>query len=125
MIFRSDLIVQDAVVDRDEPAFARPVRTSGAEIGLGTGLGSVSDDADSLDAGIPEREHDIAGRHFSHVLVELVSGPVRVLLRRPHEAPADFSPICLVLIDPPVPHRLTLPVTIRAFPVVAFGFYLR
>jgi hypothetical protein len=32
MVFWADLIVQDTVVDGDEPAFARPVRTCGAEV---------------------------------------------------------------------------------------------
>src|SRR5882672_2158775 len=46
-------------------------------------------------------------RHLPHVLVELIAGSVRVLLRGPHEAPANFSPERLILIDPPVPHRPT------------------
>jgi hypothetical protein len=33
IVFGADLVVQDAVVDRDEPPFARPVRTGGAEVG--------------------------------------------------------------------------------------------
>src|SRR6478672_2446791 len=53
-----------------------------------------------------KREHDIAGRHRPHVLVELISGAIRVVLRRPHEAPADLGPVRLVLIHPPITHRL-------------------
>ena len=104
MVFGADLVVQDTVVDRDESAFARPVRTGGAEVGLGAGLRSPGNDAHRLDARLAERQHDVAGRHFSHVLVKLVAGSVRVLLRRPHEAPAHFCPVRLVLINPPVPH---------------------
>ena len=67
---------------------------------------STGHDADCLDASVAEGEHDVAGRHLSHVLVELIADSVRVSLRRPHEAPADFGPIRLVLIDPPVPHSV-------------------
>src|SRR5438093_1046733 len=74
MVFGADLVVQDAVVDRDEPPFARPVRTGGAEVRLGTGLRSAGHDAESFDAGVAEREHDVAGRDLSHVLVKLIAG---------------------------------------------------
>jgi len=33
VVFGADLVVQEAVVDGDEPTFARPVRTGGAEVG--------------------------------------------------------------------------------------------
>src|SRR5437867_1708448 len=99
MVLRSDLTGQYAVADRNEPAFLRPVQSRVAEVRLRTRLRSTGDDADRLDARIAKREHDVAWRHLSHVLVELVSGSVRVLLRGPHEASANFGPVRLVLID--------------------------
>jgi hypothetical protein len=36
--------------------------------------------------------------------VNLIASAVRPQLRRPHEAAADFGPIRLILVDPPVPH---------------------
>lgn len=52
MALRPNLIVQDAVVDRDEPAFLRPVQPSVAEVRLGTPLRPTSDNTDCLDARI-------------------------------------------------------------------------
>src|SRR5688572_18313854 len=105
MIFWANLIVQHAVIDRNEPAFTRPVGAGRTEVWLRTGLGLPGDDTDRLDVRIAEREHNVAGRHFSHVLVELVSGSVRIPFGRPHETPANFGPVRLVLVYPPIPHR--------------------
>jgi hypothetical protein len=44
VIFRSDLIVQDVIVDRNESALARPVGTGGTEVGLWAGLRAASHD---------------------------------------------------------------------------------
>src|SRR5688500_16688850 len=105
MILRANLIVQHAVIDRNEPAFTRPVRARRSEVWLRAGLSLPHDDTDRFDMRVAEREHNVARRHFSHVLVELVAGSVRTPLGRPHETPANFGPVRLVLVDPPVPHN--------------------
>ncbi len=81
MFLWSDLGVQSAVVNWDEPAFLRPIRASRAEVRFRASLRAARHDANRLDPGVAEREDHVARRHFPHVLVELVTGSVRVLLR--------------------------------------------
>jgi hypothetical protein len=121
VVLRTDLIVHDAVIDRYEPAVLRPVRARCAEVGLWSRLRRSGHDSDRLDARIAEREHDVAGRNLSHVLVELVAGSIRVLLRRPHEAPSDFSPVRLILIDNSEPSFRSTAAAVRLKPDATTG----
>ena len=112
MVLRPNLVLERDVVNGNEPALVGPIGAGRSEVWLGAALRDTDDKADGLDASVAEREDDIAGPHRAHVLVELIADTIGVPPWRPHEVPANFGPVRLVLVDPPVAHRAAATVTI-------------
>lgn len=105
MVFGADLVQKGRERNRHSPADILPIFTGGAKLGRLWALPAVGlCYSNGGDAGVDEREDQVAGRDLAHGLIKRVPGEVGTALGRPEVAAGNLMAECLVLIDPPKAH---------------------
>lgn len=115
MLFGPNLVGQWCEPDLDLLADVFPVRTCVTELSwLGAFPAIRFSDAYCLNARVFERENNVDRCHFPHGFVERIARFVCIGFGRPKISTRNFMTVCLVLVYPPVAHRL--PSTKRCHP---------
>jgi hypothetical protein len=76
-----------------------PIKIAPAFIAMG------SRDADGGNAGLGERQNNVARSDFPHRLIERVDPAIGLSFRGPQVAARYLVPVGLILVDPPISHR--------------------
>src|ERR1700730_6389575 len=110
MVLRPYLALKFGDLARHLPADVFPVLAGRSELLRFRAFPTVGlSNADRDDPGVDEREDQIAGRDLAHRFIEGIPRPVRVALRRPEITAPKFVAVCLVLVDPPIAHKVRRP----------------
>src|SRR3546814_17442106 len=62
--------------------------------------------SDRFDISVCEREHYVAWRDLAHEVIERISPTIAIALGRPQIPAQHLVPVRLILVYPPVSHRL-------------------
>ena len=110
MILGANFVFKLGELNRDFPADVFLVLPGRAELGWFWVLPAIRlSNTNGCDAGIDEGEDQIARRYFAHGLVERIPCAICIALRRPEVTALNLMAVGLVLVDPPVAHRIPPP----------------
>jgi hypothetical protein len=109
MVLRADAVGEGGEVHPHPPADFPPVQSNATEFsGPGALVAKGCGCADRNNPSIHEGKDDVARCDFSHELIERILGSIGIAFRGPEVTAIYLLPECLVLVDPPITHELSL-----------------